>query len=333
MAFFEVKDVYKNFGANRVLKGIDLQLDEGQVLAIIGSSGSGKTTLLRCINFLEIPDKADIYLSGENIFLVDNLDKINETLQNADESQTQISTADIAKEDTQVGLTNSKESGVDIVDTTDKKQQKQKSKPVKISKEKKKQIAEQRLKFGMVFQSFNLFPHYSVQKNLTLAARLKYDKALKPLDKYFSKSVRIARKKAFKEIDERAVALLQRVGLGEKLKAYPCELSGGQQQRVAIARALILQPEILCFDEPTSALDPELTREVLKVIKDLKNDGHTMIVVTHEMEFARKVADKVIFMADGVIEEQGSPEEVFGNPQSPKTKAFLQESEKSIDED
>ncbi|MDE7208910.1 MAG: amino acid ABC transporter ATP-binding protein [Clostridia bacterium] len=333
MAFFEVKDVYKNFGANRVLKGIDLQLDEGQVLAIIGSSGSGKTTLLRCINFLEIPDKADIYLSGENIFSVDNLDKINETLQNADESQSQVSTTDIAKEDTQVGLTNSKESGVDIVDTTDKKQQKQKSKPVKISKEKKKQIAEQRLKFGMVFQSFNLFPHYSVQKNLTLAARLKYDKALKPLDKYFSKSVRIARKKAFKEINERAVALLQRVGLGEKLKAYPCELSGGQQQRVAIARALILQPKILCFDEPTSALDPELTREVLKVIKDLKNDGHTMIVVTHEMEFARKVADKVIFMADGVIEEQGSPEEVFGNPQSPKTKAFLQESEKSIDED
>ncbi len=333
MAFFEVKDVYKNFGANRVLKGIDLQLDEGQVLAIIGSSGSGKTTLLRCINFLEIPDKADIYLSGENIFSVDNLDEINKALQDLDKSQTQISAADIAKEDSQADLTNSKESGSDIVDTTDKKQQKQKSKPVNISKEKKKQIAEQRLKFGMVFQSFNLFPHYSVQKNLTLAAKLKYDKSIKSIDKYFSKTVRLARKQAFKEIDERAVALLQRVGLGEKLKAYPCELSGGQQQRVAIARALILQPEILCFDEPTSALDPELTREVLKVIKDLKNDGHTMIVVTHEMEFARKVADKVIFMADGVIEEQGSPEEVFGNPQNPKTKAFLQESEKSIDED
>ena len=333
MAFFEVKDVYKNFGANRVLKGIDLQLDEGQVLAIIGSSGSGKTTLLRCINFLEIPDKADIYLSGENIISVDNLDKINKDLQDLDKSQTQISAADIAKEDSQAELTNSKESGSDIVDTTDKKQQKQKSKPVNISKEKKKQIDEQRLKFGMVFQSFNLFPHYSVQKNLTLAAKLKYDKSIKSIDKYFSKTVRLARKQAFKEIDERAVALLQRVGLGGKLKAYPCELSGGQQQRVAIARALILQPEILCFDEPTSALDPELTREVLKVIKDLKNDGHTMIVVTHEMEFARKVADKVIFMADGVIEEQGSPEEVFDNPQSPKTKAFLQESEKSIDED
>ena len=330
MAFFQVKDVYKNFGANRVLKGIDLDLDEGQVLAIIGSSGSGKTTLLRCINFLEIPDKADIYLGGENIFSVDNLDKVNEALQNADESQNQDFTADIAKENTgNTQLSNSKESGADMPD----KKSKQKPKQVKISKEKKKQIAEQRLKFGMVFQSFNLFPHYNVQKNLTLAARLKYDKTLKPLDKYFSKSVRLARKQAFKDIDERAVALLQRVGLGEKLKAYPWELSGGQQQRVAIARALILQPKILCFDEPTSALDPELTREVLKVIKDLKNDGHTMIVVTHEMEFARKVADKVIFMADGVIEEQGSPEEVFGNPQSPKTKAFLQESEKSIDED
>ena len=135
------------------------------------------------------------------------------------------------------------------------------------------------------------------------------------------------------EIKEKAVALLNRVGLGEKLKSYPCELSGGQQQRVAIARALILQPDILCFDEPTSALDPELTREVLKVIRDLKKDGHTMIVVTHEMQFAKKVADKVIFMADGVVEEEGIPSQVFDNPVSEKTKAFLAESEKSIDEE
>ncbi|MDE6276042.1 MAG: amino acid ABC transporter ATP-binding protein [Clostridia bacterium] len=338
MSFFEVKNVYKNFGANRVLKGIDLELDEGQVLAIIGSSGSGKTTLLRCINFLEIPDKAEIYLGGENIFSVDNLDKVNENLQSANQDESSDSTADIAKADIGAeNLDNSKESGADMInsgdkDTTDKKA-KAKVKPVKISKDKKKQIAQQRLKFGMVFQSFNLFPHYNVLKNLTLAARLKYDKGLNPFEKYFSSSVRTARKQAFKDIEKRAISLLQRVGLGEKLKAYPCELSGGQQQRVAIARALILQPEILCFDEPTSALDPELTREVLKVIKDLKKDGHTMIVVTHEMEFARKVADKVIFMADGIIEEQGAPEEVFGNPQSPKTKAFLQESEKSIDED
>ena len=343
MAFFEVKNVYKSFGANRVLKGIDLDLDEGQVLAIIGSSGSGKTTLLRCINFLEIPDKADISLGGENVFSVDNLDQVNEALKKLEETaKTKEITTKVAasKSNTQdEELIAPIENGVDTSTVSNasglktKKAKAPKVKPIKIGKDKKKQIAEQRLKFGMVFQSFNLFPHYNVLKNLTLAARLKYDKALNAFKKYFDKEVRNARKQAFKEIDERAVELLNRVGLGEKLKAYPCELSGGQQQRVAIARALILQPEILCFDEPTSALDPELTREVLKVIKDLKKDNHTMIVVTHEMEFARKVADKVIFMADGVIEEQGTPEEVFGNPQSAKTKAFLQESEKVIDED
>lgn len=206
---------------------------------------------------------------------------------------------------------------------------KKKVKPPKISKQQQKQIDAQRLKFGMVFQSFNLFPHYSVLKNLTLPAKLKYEKDLKE------------RKKSGEEpsiggvadITQRAEQLLTRVGLGDKFSAYPCELSGGQQQRVAIARALMLQPQILCFDEPTSALDPELTREVLKVIKDLKKDNHTMIVVTHEMEFARKVADKVIFMADGVIEEQGTPEEVFGNPKSEKTKSFLRESEKTDEED
>ncbi len=336
MAFFEVKDVYKNFGSNKVLKGIDFELDEGQVLAIIGSSGSGKTTLLRCINFLEIPDKADIYLNGENIFSIDELakadTKADEAVQesNAANTSTSINDEDAA---IQMPLDNSKEAGVDTV-AAPVKDKKEKVKQNKISKEKQKQIADQRLKFGMVFQSFNLFPHYNVKKNLVLAARLKYDKGIKnPFAKYFSKQIKQERKLAFAQIDQKADELLQRVGLGEKLNAYPCELSGGQQQRVAIARALILQPEILCFDEPTSALDPELTREVLKVIRDLKKDGHTMIVVTHEMEFARKVADKVIFMADGVIEEEGSPEEVFGNPQSAKTKAFLQESEKNIDED
>lgn len=335
MAFFKVKDVYKNFGSNKVLKGIDFELDEGQVLAIIGSSGSGKTTLLRCINFLEIPDKADIYLNGENIFSIDELAKADtmadEAVQESNAANTSTSKNDEGAA-IQMPLDNSKEAGVDIVAPV--KDKKEKVKQNKISKEKKKQIADQRLKFGMVFQSFNLFPHYNVKKNLVLAARLKYDKGIKnPFAKYFSKQIRHDRKLAFAQIDQKAEELLQRVGLGEKLNAYPCELSGGQQQRVAIARALILQPEILCFDEPTSALDPELTREVLKVIRDLKKDGHTMIVVTHEMEFARKVADKVIFMADGVIEEEGSPKEVFGNPQSAKTKAFLQESEKNIDED
>ncbi len=182
---------------------------------------------------------------------------------------------------------------------------------------KESDIRQKRLKFGLVFQSFNLFPQYNVMENLTLAPRL----ALK------SKKLGASDKRAqLEKIEAKAKELLMRVGLADRSEAYPCQLSGGQQQRVAIARALVMQPEILCFDEPTSALDPELTGEVLRVIKGLKGEDRTMIVVTHEMEFARNVADKVIFMADGIIEEMGTPEEVFGNPKSEKTKAFLKNS-------
>ena len=166
------------------------------------------------------------------------------------------------------------------------------------------EIRENRLHFGLVFQSFNLFPQYSVLENITLAPKL-------------------LNRGTDEEIREEALSLIERVGLSDKVESYPCQLSGGQQQRVAIARALALKPDILCFDEPTSALDPELTGEVLRVIRDLKSADSTMIVVTHEMEFARHVSDKVIFMADGVIEEMGTPEEVFLNPKSPKTKSFL----------
>lgn len=169
------------------------------------------------------------------------------------------------------------------------------------------EIRQNRLHFGLVFQSFNLFPQYSVLKNVMLAPTL-------------------LKRGTAEEIEAKAHALIDRVGLTEKLANYPCELSGGQQQRVAIARALALEPDILCFDEPTSALDPELTGEVLKVIKGLKNTDSTMIVVTHEMEFAKNVSDKVLFMADGVIEEYGTPEEVFENPKSKKTKSFLNKS-------
>lgn len=169
------------------------------------------------------------------------------------------------------------------------------------------QIRENRLHFGLVFQNFNLFPQYTVAENVKLAPTL-------------------LKKGSEAEIDDKAKSLIDRVGLSEKSNNYPCELSGGQQQRVAIARALALEPDILCFDEPTSALDPELTGEVLKVIKSLKSGDSTMIVVTHEMEFARNVADKVIFMADGVIEEMGTPEEVFDNPSSEKTRSFLNKS-------
>ena len=183
------------------------------------------------------------------------------------------------------------------------------------------ELRENRLEFGLVFQSFNLFPQYNVFDNLTLAPKL----ALKK-----QKLSAPEKKEKLEEIDKKAEELLERVGLSDKKASYPCQLSGGQQQRVAIARALVMQPEILCFDEPTSALDPELTGEVLRVIKGLKGEDHTMIVVTHEMEFAKNVADKVIFMADGVIEEMGTPGEVFDNPASEKTKAFLSNSLEKI---
>ena len=172
-------------------------------------------------------------------------------------------------------------------------------------------IRQNRLHFGLVFQNFNLFPQYTVFENVTLAPTL-----LKTASN--------------KEIEQKGLSLIDKVGLSDKKDAYPCQLSGGQQQRVAIARALAMNPEILCFDEPTSALAPELTGEVLKVIKALKTSDSTMIVVTHEMEFAKNVADKVIFMADGVIEEVGTPEEVFDNPKSDKTKAFLAKSLEEI---
>ncbi|MBR4971819.1 MAG: amino acid ABC transporter ATP-binding protein, partial [Oscillospiraceae bacterium] len=165
-------------------------------------------------------------------------------------------------------------------------------------------IRQNRLHFGLVFQNFNLFPQYTALENVTLAPTL-------------------LKKGTAQEIDENARLLLDKVGLSNKLNNYPNQLSGGQQQRVAIARALAMSPEILCFDEPTSALDPELTGEVLRVIRDLKEEGRTMIVVTHEMAFAKSVADVIIYMADGVIEEMGTPSEVFDNPVSEKTKAFL----------
>ncbi len=298
MAFLEVKNIKKQFGQLEVLKGIDFTLEKGEVLAIIGSSGSGKTTLLRCLNMLETPTTGQVFLNGELLYDAVGAHKLTE--------------ADLRLK---------------------------------------------RLHLGLVFQNFNLFPQYNVKQNIMLAPKLLY-KSLT------AKRVRELRKKQFKlklkinksdevmtEIDEigreilslqselkseiaglndKADALLQRVGLSEKANSYPCELSGGQCQRVAIARALALDPDILCFDEPTSALDPELTGEVLKVIKGLKSGDSTMIVVTHEMDFAKNVADKIIFMADGVIEEEGTPEQVFDNPQSEKTKAFLRKAEEDL---
>ncbi|MBR2465282.1 MAG: amino acid ABC transporter ATP-binding protein [Clostridia bacterium] len=183
------------------------------------------------------------------------------------------------------------------------------------------ELRRRRLHFGLVFQSFNLFPQYTAKGNLTLAATLQAKERLKAQGLHKNRQ---AVAEEMQKLSDKADGVLARMGLTEKAEFYPCQLSGGQCQRVAIGRALMLDPEVLCFDEPTSALDPELTGEVLRVIKSLKDqEQRTMIIVTHEMEFARNVADKVIFMADGVIEEEGTPEEVFGNPQSEKTKAFL----------
>lgn len=284
--FLEVKNYRKRFGENEVLKGISFTLQKGEVLAIIGSSGGGKTTLLRCLNFLEIPDEGELYLGGERLFGADEKVKVSDA-----------------------------------------------------------RVREKRLHFGLVFQQFNLFPQYTVSKNIMLAQTLlaKQDFALKkaafaaarrsaPKEK--RAQLKAEHKKILAEIrsgqkeaiEKKTLSLLERVGLSEKKDAYPYELSGGQQQRVAIARALALSPDILCFDEPTSALDPELTGEVLKVIKGLKSADSTMIVVTHEMEFAKNVADHVIFIADGLIEEEGTPEEVFEHPKSEKTQAFLRKS-------
>ena len=242
MAILEVKNLKKKFGSNPVLKDVSFSLEEGQVLAIIGSSGSGKTTLLRCLNFLETPDSGEIFVNGKQLL-----------------------------------------------------------------SESEEEIRQNRLHFGLVFQNFNLFPQYTVFQNVTLAPTLlNVDPA--------------------EAIKEKAHQLIARVGLSQKENSYPYQISGGQQQRVAIARALAMNPQVLCFDEPTSALDPELTGEVLRVIRELKNTHSTMIVVTHEMEFAKSVADVVIYMADGVIEEMGPPEQIFEHPQSEKTKAFLQTS-------
>jgi polar amino acid transport system ATP-binding protein len=238
MEKIKVKNLKKNFGDLEVLKSINLDVHEGEVICIIGPSGSGKSTFLRCLNLLEEVTDGEVIVHGVN--LTDkNLD-INKVREN----------------------------------------------------------------IGMVFQHFNLFPHLTVLENITLAP--------------------VELKKATKEeAKEAALKLLERVGLKDKAEVKPDQLSGGQKQRVAIARALAMKPDIMLFDEPTSALDPEMVGEVLAVMKQLAEEGMTMGIVTHEMGFAREVADRVIFMDGGYIVEQGTPEEIFGNPQNERTKDFL----------
>lgn len=269
MSYLEIKNFTKKYGETEVLKGIDLNMEKGEVVSVIGSSGSGKTTLLRCINFLEFPDAGKMVLNGT-------------TLLNCGEN-------------------------------------------IKYGYN---ELREKRLNFGLVFQSFNLFPQYSVFENIVLAPELLLKERYNEFKKNEKdKTVRMEFIKSEKaKITAEAEDLLKKTGLSEKRNSYPCELSGGQCQRVAIARALALKPRILCFDEPTSALDPELTGEVLNVIKSLKDENRTMIIVTHEMGFAKNISDRVVFMADGVICEEGTPQNLFSNPQTDKLKSFLKNS-------
>jgi len=238
MSKLKVTDLHKYFKKLEVLKGIDLEIKEGEVVCIIGPSGSGKSTFLRCLNLLEVPTKGEIEI--DNKLITDKKNDINKMREN----------------------------------------------------------------IGMVFQQFNLFPHLTVKKNIMLA----------PVD---------LKLKSEEEAEKKAMELLKRVGLEEKADVYPKKLSGGQQQRVAIARALAMEPDIMMFDEPTSALDPEMVGEVLQVMKELAAQGMTMVIVTHEIGFAREVADRVIFMDEGVIVEQGDPKDVILNPQNQRTKDFL----------
>lgn len=240
-------NIWKKFNNLEVLKGIDLEVNEGEVVAVIGPSGGGKSTLLRCLNKLETIDKGSITIDGEEL--------CRET-----------------------------SGGTEYVKNNDVRR-----------------IA---CKMGMVFQQFNLFPHMTVLENLIEA----------PVN---------VQKRDKAEIIKEAEVLLAKVGLSDKRDVYPRKLSGGQQQRVAIARALAMKPAIMLFDEPTSSLDPELTGEVLRTMRELADEKMTMVVVTHEMGFAREVATKVVFMADGHVQEQGSPEEIFVNPKNERLKSFL----------
>jgi polar amino acid transport system ATP-binding protein len=240
--------VCKRFGKLEVLKGIDLEVHEREVLCLIGPSGSGKSTLLRCINHLEKIDAGRLYVDGQLVGYRQRGDKLYELRE--------------------------------------------------------REIALQRKDIGMVFQRFNLFPHMTALENVIEA----------PVQ---------VRRESKARAREHARELLERVGLADKADSYPAQLSGGQQQRVAIARALAMRPKLMLFDEPTSALDPELVGDVLGVMRQLAKDGMTMIVVTHEMQFAREVADKVLFMDGGVVVEEGPPEQVIGDPRHERTKAFL----------
>lgn len=306
----DVKNIYKKFGDLKVLEGVSTQIKEGEVVAIIGASGSGKSTLLRCMNLLETPTFGEVWMDGKLLTPVDpylhpevimasnTYKKLIATGMSSDDAIAKIKSEDLINE--KFSASEGKEYRAAMK---------------KIYEENHIDINLARQDMGMVFQQFNLFNNKSVLENVTLAPMktrakqmIKEGKSKKEVKEYF---------------DEKAMALLTRIGLEDKANAYPSTLSGGQKQRIAIVRALAMNPKVMLFDEPTSALDPEMVGEVLSVMKDLANEGMTMVCVTHEMGFAREVADRVIFISDGYIAEEGTPDQIFNNPQHPRLKQFL----------
>ena len=295
-----VKNIIKTFEDGvTVLKGVDCEIKKGEVVAIIGASGSGKSTLLRCMNLLSVPTYGEVWLKDKLLTPVDpylhvEVIKASNTYKklvaggmDGDEAVKKIKKEDLLKE---------KFSAAEGKDY--KKEMK------RIYDESHIDINLARQKMGMVFQHFNLFNNMNVLDNLTLA----------PIQ---------LKLKTKEQAEEKAMALLKRIGLEDKATVYPSTLSGGQKQRIAIVRALAMDPDVILFDEPTSALDPEMVGEVLDLMKQLAAEGMTMVIVTHEMGFAREVADKIVFIDEGIIKEQGTPEEVFGNPQDARLKDFL----------
>ena len=306
----EIKNIYKNFGKLKVLEGVSTEIQEGEVVAIIGASGSGKSTLLRCMNLLEKPTFGEVWMDGKlltpvdpylhpEVIMASNMYK--KLIKQGMESDAAV--AKIKAED----LLNEKFSAAE-----GKAYQKAMK---KIYDENHIDINLARQEMGMVFQQFNLFNNKSVLENITLAPMktrakqmMKEGKSKKEVKEYF---------------DQKAMALLARIGLEDKANAYPSTLSGGQKQRIAIVRALAMEPKVMLFDEPTSALDPEMVGEVLDLMRELANEKMTMIIVTHEMGFAREVASRVMFMDGGKIAEEGAPDEFFSNPKVPRLKEFL----------
>lgn len=287
-----VKDLCKNFGNNQVLKGINTSINKGDVVAVIGPSGCGKSTFLRCLNLLEVPTAGEIMFEDDYVFKLFSLYTKQEIKKIKQEiAYAKANNLDVSEKEAQLIELN-------------KQYKEQKEEEKEISKTINKNLNIHRQKIGMVFQQFNLFANLTVMDNITLAPI-----KLKGMSK--------------EDAQKLALELLAKVGLADRANDYPSALSGGQKQRVAIVRALAMNPDVMLFDEPTSALDPEMVGEVLQVMTDLAKEGMTMVVVTHEMGFAREVANRIMFMYDGVIAEENSPKEFFESPKHPRLVEFL----------